>query len=285
MQNPMSWLVGFAILLLAVAGCTQAKSQTPPMYIYTLDPAKTGPTNYDEVAALVSLQGIINREQPLVYINNPGYGRPEYWLDLLRKEERWLEGRKQVKLDSLDDVYELAQSKLKGAVIWDPEVPASFNVATTIAGVEDAVIFSPEFAKRYLKRWNLPVVKDLRGLFTGAETGSRKNDAYRWAIREYLDKGKCSAHQLCLYHDAFYDWKAGQIAYSIVRDWAVMNRAFVFDLSPWGDEVPADDPDQALGTDLATYKLILEATLRQAKGKQMTEMAGFFNFKDRKSVV
>ena len=181
-------------------------------------------------------------------------------------------------LTDLDEVYRLAAGKLKGAVIWDPEVPASINVATTIAGVEDAVIFSPGMAEKYLQKWNLAVIKDLRGMFTGKETGSKKNDAYRWAIREYIDKGKCSPHFLCLYTDSFYDREPGQIAYLILRDWAVKNRAFTYDLSPWGDEVPGDDPNQPLGTDLATYHLLLAATLKQSAGKQMTEVAGFFNF-------
>ncbi len=38
------------------------------------------------------------------------------------------------------------------------------------------------------RTWRLPVLKDLRGLFTGAETGSKKNDAYRWAIGSIWQK-------------------------------------------------------------------------------------------------
>jgi hypothetical protein len=68
------------------------------------------------------------------------------------------------------------------------------------------------------------------------------------------------------------------VGYVITRDWAVKNRAFVFDLSPWGDEAPKDDPEQKLGTDLETYKSILGETLKQSAGKQMTELTGFFAF-------
>ena len=90
-------------------------------------------------------------------------------------------------------------------MIWDPTVPATVNVATTIAGVENAVVLSPELADSYLGTWKLPVLKDLRGQFTGTETGSKKNDAYRWAIREYLARGRCSAHRFCLFEDALHD--------------------------------------------------------------------------------
>ncbi|MHB1001128.1 MAG: GxGYxYP domain-containing protein [Armatimonadota bacterium] len=277
-------LPGFIIAILAlsilpaICGTLDQKGGKPVMYVYEFTHQPTNADDYDEVAALASMQGIINRDEPVLYINNDGYGRPEYWLDIMSKDGRWLEGRTRRTITGLDAVYKLAQKKLKGAVIWDPEVPASVNVATTIAGVEDAVILSPTMAEKYLKKWNLGVIKDLRGMFTGKETGSKKNDAYRWAIREYIDKGKCNPHFLCLYTDAFYDRKPGQIAYLILRDWAVKNRAFTYDLSPWGDEVPGDDPDQQMGTDLATYKIMLEATLKQSAGKQMTEVAGFFNF-------
>jgi hypothetical protein len=64
----------------------------------------------------------------------------------------------------------------------------------------------------------------------------------------------------------------------VTRDWAIKNRSFVFDLSPWGDERPKDDPGQPLGTDLETYHIILSELLKQTNGKQMTEVAGFFSF-------
>ena len=157
-------------------------------------------------------------------------------------------------------------------------MPASVNVATTLAGVQDAVVLSPEYAERFRSKWRLRVLQDLRGKFTGAETGSKKNDAYRWAIREYLAQGRCSSHRLCLFEDSFSTRVAGDIGYVLTRDWAVKNRAFVFDLSPWGDETPGDDPGQRLGLDLETYKLVLTETLRQSAGRHMTELTGFFAF-------
>lgn len=134
---------------------------------------------------------------------------------------------------------------------------------------------SPEFAAQYLERWALPVLRDFRGMFTGAMTGSAKNDAYRWAIDNYLSKGLCDKHRLFICEDAYSTRQRGIVDYVVVRDWAVKNAAFVFDLSPWGDEVPQDDPAQPIGTDLATYKAILEENLKQTKGRIMTEISGF----------
>lgn len=155
---------------------------------------------------------------------------------------------------------------------------AGLNVATTIAGVEDGVVLSPEYADKFMSKWGLKVIKDLRGMFDGSVTGSAKNDAYRWAIENYLSKGLCSAHFLSLFEDGYLTRDKGNISYVITRDWAVANRSFVFDLSPWGDELPLDDPDQILGTDLKTYKLILQENLKQTAGRQMAELSGFFSF-------
>ncbi len=252
-----------------------AAEATKPLYTFTLTQDGTQ-TSYDEAMAAASLQGIINRASPELYVLSNTNSRPQYWLDLLIKDGRWLQKRKRKPLPDLSAVVKLAGKRLKGAIIWDPAVPASLNVATTFAGIQDAVVLSPELADRYLAKWRVPVLKDLRGRFTGAETGSRKNDAYRWAIREFLAQGLCSSHRLCLFEDSFSTRARGDSGYVVTRDWAVKNRAFVFDLSPWGDEAPEDDPGQRPGLDLETYNLILAGTLHQSAGKQMTEMTGFF---------
>ena len=244
-------------------------------YRLTHEPSRQ---SYDEAMTVACLQGIINRDRPRLYVLSAKDNRPEYWRDVLSRQGRWLHGKTFKPIADLDSLVELARPQLKGAVIWDPQVPASINVATTIAGIEDAVVLSPVDAQKYLKRWNLRLLADLRGRFTGKETGSKKNDAYRWAIREYLQPGRCSAHWLFLYEDSFSTRARGDIGYVLTRDWAVKNRAFVFDLSPWGDEVPGDDPNQRLGTDLETYRMMLGAMLEQSAGKRMTELAGFFAF-------
>jgi hypothetical protein len=271
----------FSVVVLAVAILAGNRlafaDESTPIYTYTVANDNTR-ESYDEAVAASSIQGIINRQSPTLYLLSKSYARPQYWLDILSKDGRWLAGRGVHSLKNPDALVKLAGDRLKGAVIWDPSVPATINVATTIAGVNDCVVLSPEYAERYLKSWKLPVVKDLRGLFDGKETGSRKNDAYRWAIREYLKKNLCSSHLLCLYEDACLTRDPGNIGYAVTRDWAVKNRAFVFDLSPWGDELPTDDPQQKLGADLETYRAILAETLRCSAGKQMTELAGFFVF-------
>jgi len=276
------WVACAAILALrsdTLIQAAEAPSAAGPKPLHTYTLTKNGtPASYDEAIAVASIQGIINRTAPDLYILSGTATRPQYWLDLLSKEGRWLQGRQQAVHTDLHGLIQLGGDRIKGVVIWDDAVPATINVATTAAGVLDAVVLSPEMAAQHLPDWNLPVLKDFLGLFTGAETGSKKNDAYRWAIREYLAKGLCSSRLVCLFEDSFNSRATGDIGYGITRDWAVKNRSFVYDLSPWGDEKPGDDPDQRLGLDLETYLIMLTEIERQSAGKHMTEISGFFDF-------
>src|ERR1035441_3291599 len=167
-------------------GANQTRSGKP-LYTYTLAQDGT-PASYDEAMAVASLQGIINDTSPDLYLLSRKNTRPQFWLDLLAKDGRWLRGRERKPQPDLSALVKLAGKRLKGAIIWDPAVPASANVATTLAGVHDAVVLSPELADRYLAKWRLPVLIDLRGMFTGSETGSRKKDAHRWALRADLNR-------------------------------------------------------------------------------------------------
>lgn len=246
------------------------------LYTYTFK--KSGTIRaYDEMEAVACIQGILNREKPRLYLLNSTYDRPQYWLD--KFYSGWIGSPKKESIKDFDELLTLALSKIKGAIIWDPKVPATINVATTMAGIEDAIVFSPEMAKEYCGRYGLEILKDFRGQFDGSLTGSAKNDAYRWAKEEFLDKGKCSTHLMCLYEDSYLTRNVGDLSYVSTRDWAVCNRAFVYDLSPWGNEKPKDDPEQPMGLDLETYRMILESQLRQTAGREMTEVAGFFSFR------
>ena len=249
------------------------------LYIYRLlDDGTTAA--YDEAVAVSCVQGILNREEPLLYVASPRKMAPDWWLDRFRSKGEWLENRELAAVAGWPALRALAGERLKGAAIWDPQVPATLNVATTFAGLEDAVVMSPECYERWGQ--DLPVMLDLRGKFDGSGTGSAKNDAYRWAIAQYMDR--CCGHLLCLFEDAYDVREQGNTRYAVTRDRAVRERAFVYDLSPWADEVPLDDPDAPLGCDYETYGQLLEAVLRRAGGQRMTEVCGFFNFEKYSNV-
>lgn len=231
---------------------------------------------FDTAVMAACVQGIVNRSAPRLYLDEASpSSRPAYWKALLQREGEWLYGARWEELESLEALLEWAGARLHGQVIWDPHVPATLNVATTVAGVEDAIVTSPEKAESC----PLPVMLDLRHRFDGRASGSAKNDAYRWCLDAYLRTGRCSLRKLFLEDDAWTLREQGLVTHAVNRDGIVASRGFVFDLSPWSDEAPADEPRQPVGVDASTYRAILETVERGAGGRWLTELIGFFAFR------
>ena len=84
-----------------------------PLYVYTI--AQDGTReSYDEAMAAACLQGIINRKSPTLYVLSKTMHVPQYWLDMLSKEGRWLEGRELKPLADLDALARLAGRPAQG---------------------------------------------------------------------------------------------------------------------------------------------------------------------------
>ncbi|MBQ7338309.1 MAG: hypothetical protein IJW40_07640 [Clostridia bacterium] len=247
-------------------------------YMYTYSLSGSGAEKYDYSVTVATLQGLYNRKaEHKLYITTGEIESSSKALSILSSDDRYLSEVERVKIANRDELFALTGDCIETVVIWDTAVPATVNVATTIAGVENGIVMTYE---QYEKtKASLPdTVKtvDLRNKFDGSETGSAKNDAYRWAIREYLETGRCTTAYMCSFEDAYYARERGGIRYTVCRDAAVYYGAFVFDLSVWADEVPKDDRTQRMGLDLETYELIL-STMQKVRGNDsLTEIMGFF---------
>ena len=274
-------LVAVAIAFLTVScgsrGWKPEPVRTNVLYTYTLSGTRDS-SFYDEAVMVACIQGLLNREKPTVYVLDDGDRIPERWLTTFSSPGGWLSGYEQVQLPDFESLLRLGLNKVKGIIIWDPTVPATLNVATTMAGIRSAVVMTPELAGKYGPVSGLKVIHDFRGQFTGKETGSAKNDAYRWAIKKFMDTGKCGKERICEFEDSYFARAMGNARYAVTRDWAVGGKCFVYDLSPWGDEAPKDDPGQKIGTDRETYKMLLASLRKRTAGKSFAECCGFFCF-------
>lgn len=114
-----------------------------------------------------TLQGNINRERPRIYLFENVEEGKYTWLNDLKvpyteAENPW-------------NVLYKYKDEIDGMVIYDPDVPDTVNVATTYAGLENAVVVSPELAARLQRKpFSLEIIKDFRGQF---EDGL---EAYQW---------------------------------------------------------------------------------------------------------
>ncbi|MCE5198954.1 hypothetical protein LLG39_08255 [bacterium] len=280
----------------------------------------------DVVYLVTSLQGIVNRTKPRLYIiaalalfdvetrfyydpkyqEKPVTNLDEFWLKELKQKGYFTKVRH---IDDLEALIRYYRKDLSGLVLWSMDVPATANAALMAAGCENLLPVSRDLGGGRLRRWlsehfpDLTVKLGMAGRFNGQDpikmddgrvipsTGSAKNDVYRFAIERYLKSGICNPYYLWYDCDAAM-WGAQRNPYAGAIygylgdknelqqngmyniDFWVAKRAFVFDLLPWGDTTPNDDPKQAMGTDLATWNDILETSYKR-RGGEFGELGGF----------
>ncbi len=257
---------------------------------------------WDDIHAISTLQGIVNRNSPGLYINyvkTKGIDIDAYWWNKYRKEGEWLHARDTIAYGNIVDLFTAFKDNVRGVVLYDPVVASTSNVASAVAGIEDliAVRYDPApnslYSRLVLSGPALKVkVRLIRengeSLFTGTgtipgtarqSTGSMKNDPFIWFIENYLKKGKCNTRYAAYYIDQKWreNPKAAPVSHHTLtnHDFFVSRKAFFFDLSPWGDEPATDDTLQKAGTDLSTLKEMLLLAYRQNRGKEFCYIGGF----------
>lgn len=306
-----------------VSGAQIAGNQTIPetanAVVTTTKPAVTGPVAFfdltdlfelnlndesqrhrfwDEAQLAVSLQGLVNRTAPhlfIRYLKDPD----DFWWELMTGTNGWLAGLKIDRINNLDGLLKQFRSYYNGLVVWDERVPATANLAATIAGCDDllAVRFDPREGSLYRRLTEGPEAMPIKvrlsnedgsPLFTGRGTvpgtsipssGSAKCDAYLWLIENYVKTGKTDPHWMGFYMDSFWFkcWQASGAGTLTLpnEDFVIAHRGVILDLNVWDDESPVDDPDQRAGTDVATLQKLLLASYQRFDGDGVIQVAGF----------
>ncbi|EME79014.1 uncharacterized protein MYCFIDRAFT_79855 [Pseudocercospora fijiensis CIRAD86] len=131
----------------------------------------------EEQGLLVTLQGIVNRKEPRIYLYWDKTGDDPEGVNY--SHQAWLQG-----IANQIDVHDVSESPLqllnkyeadiKGAVLYDEDLPDMINLATTLAGMHDLVITNAELAKAH----NLTITHDLRGMF------KNKLDVYEYGLTQ-----------------------------------------------------------------------------------------------------
>ncbi len=113
-------------------------------------------STFDERVLLLSLQGLVNRTQPRIYLIMRD--TDSFWLQEMRKQGQTDEPIPVPDPLSLVDRF---RADFRGAVVSDPKVYVSPCVAACIAGADDLLMATPELALRL----RIPIKADLRGKF------------------------------------------------------------------------------------------------------------------------
>ncbi|MEN8255400.1 MAG: GxGYxYP domain-containing protein [Verrucomicrobiota bacterium] len=279
----------------------------------------------DVLYMLTSLQGIVNRDQPRLYLllsqslfdleskylaepdrdTRPVTELDALWLDYFT-EKGWVDPASIRQAKTLSEVVVHFKGDIEGLAKWEVSVPSTINAAFMAAGAEDLLPVSDSLADGKLLAWfgkefpELKVKLDMSGAFRGGETkvlldgikfkscGSAKNDVYRFAMKRFMKPRKLDSHWMWYNCDASMwqsaeSWSSafyGRELYERLGDRAsfqnnglynadywISRRAVFFDLYPWADSLPTDDPGQRMGEDAKTWNDILELSYRQRKGK------------------
>ncbi len=166
---------------------------------------------HDRQIALLTLQGLVNRTAPRLFIVGMS--------DFNRKADLWwverLEGQYGIEPHQLTFAAALSRyaPELNGAVVYSPDEPNSENTACMLAALLNLLPVTPEM-RPVADEHGLPIVGDIRGAH------SDRVEANQWAI-DHLMPRLAPRDIACLDDGAWF----------LIRDYAVMRGAFMTDLS------------------------------------------------------
>ena len=131
---------------------------------------------------LYCLQGLVNRQQPTLFIIQDRYD--ELWLDWMRERGdidgvTWLE---------IGDVFERFLGAAKCMYITDPAIPGSINAATMLAAVNDGLVVTPATYRQYSLSAGAYPDSSKSGLDLRTMNWKKDVEAYRWAFQTLGDR-------------------------------------------------------------------------------------------------
>ena len=127
-------------------GVDWPRGQLLPQFapVRSLDVADMADRSGDERLLFGTLQGVVNRERPRVYLIEDADEGNEAWPSTFAVPQR--------RVKDPWTLVERYRDELRGMIVYDPAQPDSINVATTLAGLRDAVVASPAARRAALRR-------------------------------------------------------------------------------------------------------------------------------------
>ncbi|UVI29767.1 galactose-binding domain-containing protein [Paenibacillus spongiae] len=166
----------------------QSDKISKTVYTYNLDRLNNSAYSEEQaegmMLALVSLQGLVNREKPEIYLKHSYDSiRNEYWILEHYKQKGYV--KKEVEVTDPNDLFDRYKKEklIKGLVVADPAKDYMINIATNIAGVDNLLIVYPDMVDS-MKQLGFEVRIDLR---QEAEMATATR-AYKWVYERYWSR-------------------------------------------------------------------------------------------------
>ncbi len=177
-------------------------------------------------ALLISLQGLVNRTGPRLYLL---YGPNYAWTEVQALLDFYHEKRHvdYTKIDSIPEALQKFRKYVKGYIVYDQKIRDSIVLSFTAAGVMDGVVVA-ESQIPMMKKLGFKQLADFRGKFEGMTS----TQIYKWGYKHYWNK--CT-HKMLVYMGG----AEGESIQPGIADLGIANRAFFYDLctkTTCGDE-------------------------------------------------
>ena len=173
----------------------------------------SGGLSLDERLLATSLQGLVNRTEPSVYLISDENDR--HWADYYRDHY----GLAVEPLDGFDSLLTSYAKSATGYVVYDEAMLDSMNVATVLCALDGVLPITARLKPR-LDALGLKEVEDLTGRW------DNRYDAYRWALKELFPR--CNQQLLGAVCTDRPHWPSVS---NWQQDYIVAQKMFTFDLS------------------------------------------------------
>ncbi len=210
--------------------------------------------SFQDIAMAISLQGLVNRRGPNLYLTYPDDWAFSYTADVrdfLSTSHGISFTTLDSPLDALSTLLPQSDGAVKGYVTYEPTVRDSLVVAYTIAGIESAVVASPRLSKILsADPFNLACVADLSAAHLPSIAKNTSAEIFEWAYETYGPRANTST----------LVWLGGLCADAQMQpgiaDYGVANGAFFVDLNTVD---PGRNPNAASPFEYALADRILGA--------------------------
>jgi len=205
---------------------------------FTVDVIDVSKSSYAERLLAVSLQGLVNRNSPSIFLDFGIYDDVETRTtnEVFIPEDIWISkyretigNQDQKNLDYYRSVYDLKVNRtddLKaivkkyseaytGVLVWDPEFLDTVNIALMLSGLEDLLIVGPESLGWITGELGLEIKEDLRGRWDS------RVSLYRWAFENLFHR--CAEGKIAGIEPGWLRPEFG--------DYIIQNRIFVYSLT------------------------------------------------------
>ena len=134
----------FFIVLLAFVPWGQLRAQTDQAVYFDIENV-----SWDQRCLLETLQGLVNRNGPRLFINSPAWDMPwdHQWVDIYHERNN-IGFRRDIQ--DISSLIEHFNADVNGIVIYDPKVDGTRYMAMTLAGIDNLLPVSPGLLDGYV---------------------------------------------------------------------------------------------------------------------------------------